>query len=213
MKARLRSLYHAYQDNKVAKQKKAWFKGEVTKFKEAGLPLNIVIGSSGKFEDGWIPSEEHLLNLLNENDWKQFFKESEIDRMLAEHVWEHLTAEEGVIAAQTCFQFMKKGGYLRVAVPDGFHEDQAYIDYVKPGGSGAGADDHKVLYNYKTFSEVFEKAGFKTRLLEYFDKDKRFQFNEWDETTGKINRSIRFDHRNSDGKPHYTSLILDAVKP
>lgn len=30
--------------------------------------------------------------------------------------------EEGVEAARTCFDFLKPGGYVRCAVPDGFFE-------------------------------------------------------------------------------------------
>jgi len=44
-----------------------------------------------------------------------------LDAILAEHVWEHLTKEEALIAALTCYRYIKNGGYLRVAVPDGPH--------------------------------------------------------------------------------------------
>jgi predicted SAM-dependent methyltransferase len=172
----------------------------------------LVIGSSGIYDKGWIPSEEHFLNLLDENSWKRYFDENEINSLLAEHVWEHLTAEQGIIAAKLCYKYMKKGGYLRVAVPDGFHNKQEYIDYVKPGGHGAGADDHKLLYNYKSFSSVFSETGFQINLLEYFDEDGEFHFNDWNIGMGKIHRSIRYDGRNKDGKPNYTSIILDAHK-
>lgn len=180
--------------------------------KEKNQPLKIVIGSSSIFEKGWIPSEIHFLNLLDESTWHVFFDENEITYLLAEHVWEHLTEEEGIIAAKNCFKFLKKGGNLRVAVPDGYHKDADYIKYVKPGGIGAGADDHKVLYTYKTFSKIFEKAGFEVTLLEYFDENKEFQFNDWDVEKGYIHRSINNDKRNSDGNPNYTSIIIDAYK-
>lgn len=38
--------------------------------------------------------------------------------MLAEHVWEHMTKEEGIMAAKHCYEFLQDGGYIRVAVPD-----------------------------------------------------------------------------------------------
>lgn len=37
---------------------------------------------------------------------------------LAEHVWEHMTYEEGCQAAKNCYDYLADGGYLRVAVPD-----------------------------------------------------------------------------------------------
>ena len=33
---------------------------------------------------------------------------------------------------------------IRIAVPDGFHADENYISIVKPGGTGEGAEDHKI---------------------------------------------------------------------
>ena len=71
-----------------------------------------------------------------------------MDAILAEHVWEHLDCFAAIVAAQNCFKYLKPGGYIRVAVPDGWHPDKDYIDYVKPGGWGAGSDDHHVLYTY-----------------------------------------------------------------
>ena len=174
--------------------------------------IKLVVGSSGIFDKGWIPSEAHFLNLLDEKTWLNYFKEGEVDCILAEHVWEHLTPEEGKIAAGVCFKFLKKGGWIRVAVPDGYHKSQDYIDYVKPGGHGAGADDHKVLYNYKTFSDTFSSNGFRVELLEYFDENKEFHHNPWDPAKGLIRRSEKYDERNVNGELNYTSLIIDGIK-
>ncbi len=195
--------YKKYRDERA-------FRAELLKNKDK--PLNIVIGSSGKYQAGWIPSEASFLNLLKENDWNKYFRKNEIDCLLAEHVWEHLTLEEGRIAAGVCFRFLKKGGRLRVAVPDGYHKNQDYIEYVRPGGTGAGADDHKVLYNYELFSSLLEKVGFTVKCLEYFDAHKDFHAINWSKEDGFIHRSIRYDERNANGNPNYTSLILDAIK-
>lgn len=175
-------------------------------------PIKIVIGSGQRYTDGWVPTEQHFLDLLKVKTWTKHFEKNGIDGLLAEHVWEHLTPEQGKIAAQTCYTFLKKGGHLRVAVPDGFHPNSEYIDYVKPGGHGAGADDHKVLYNYKSFRTLFTENGFEVKLLEYFDENGKFQNTSWDLCDGYIHRSIRYDERNQDGNPNYTSLILDAIK-
>jgi predicted SAM-dependent methyltransferase len=114
---------------------------------------------------------------------------------------------------KTCFTFLKSGGFLRIAVPDGFHPDKEYIECVKPGGFGAGADDHKILYNYKIMQASLEKAGFKVNFLEYWDENGKFQYKDWDPKTGMIHRSKRFDERNASGELKYTSLIVDAIKP
>ena len=175
-------------------------------------PLRVVIGASGIYDAGWVQTDVEHLNLLNPNQWRSYFHRSSIDAILAEHVWEHLTFDEGLEAAKRCFEYLKPGGYLRVAVPDGYHPDQHYIEYVKPGGCGPGADDHKVLYNHPTLVEIFEQAGFRVVLLEYFDSEGRFHSVDWNVHDGKIHRSKRFDERNQKGKLNYTSLILDAHK-
>jgi hypothetical protein len=64
----------------------------------------------------------------------------------AEHVWEHLMPEQGATAARICHRFLRPGGYVRVAVPDGLHPDPKYVEWVRPGGSGLGAWDHTVLH-------------------------------------------------------------------
>ena len=176
-------------------------------------PLRIVVGSSGVFEKGWTPTEIQYLNLLNPNDWEKYFVRDSVDAILSEHVWEHLTSEEGSIAAKNCFQYLKPNGYIRVAVPDGFHSDPEYIEGVKVNGTGAGTHDHKVLYNCETFRSVFEHAGFQVELLEHFDKNQKFHTTDWSVDKGMIHRSMRYDERNVGGELKYTSLILDATKP
>jgi predicted SAM-dependent methyltransferase len=174
--------------------------------------LRIIVGASGVSQRGWIATEADFLNLLRESDWRRYFEERSIDAILAEHVWEHLSEEDGRLAAGLCFKYLKPGGYLRVAVPDGLHPDPAYIGNVRPGGSGDGALDHKVLYTHETLGTLFEDVGFDVALLEYFDERGDFHYSEWLAGDGRINRSRRFDRRNAEGGLRYTSIILDARK-
>ena len=173
----------------------------------------IVVGTSGVFEAGWIPTDVEYLNLLHDDDWRAFFAEGSIAAILAEHVWEHLTPEQGLRAAQACFQYLQPGGRLRIAVPDGSHPDAAYIRQVMVNGTGAGADDHKVLYTHETLTRMLQTAGFKVVGLEYFRSDGTFHCQEWSRSDGMIHRSSRFDERNLAGKLAYTSLMVDAFKP
>jgi predicted SAM-dependent methyltransferase len=132
---------------------------------------------------------------------------------MAEHVWEHLTDHDTALANKNCFQYLKPGGVLRLAVPDGFNPSKEYIEYVRPGGTGPGADDHKVLYTYQSMKERLERAGFKINTLEYWDENGKFYYIDWTDEGGRIRRSRRYDPRNQDGRLHYTSLIVDAIKP
>ncbi|MGF1493828.1 MAG: class I SAM-dependent methyltransferase, partial [Microcoleaceae cyanobacterium] len=179
-------------------------------------PLRVIIGAGQTQQPGWIASDIQLLDVLRAEDWSRYFKPGSLDAILAEHIWEHLSLEAGILAARHCYEFLKVGGYVRVAVPDGYHPRPDYIQQVKPGGTGLGAEDHQVLYTYESLQKGFEQAGFKVELLEYFDKTGQFHCKDWHPETGLISRSKRFDPRNQTGAStlalNYTSIILDAHK-
>ena len=175
-------------------------------------PIHLIVGAGSDYRPGWINTNIDTLNILKDGDWRFYFSPNGVDVILAEHVWEHLSLTDGKKAAELCFKYLKPGGYLRLAVPDGYHPSPAYIEYVRPGGIGLGADDHKELYTYKTLSSVLSSIGYQIRLLEYFDENGQFHEQPWQQEDGKIDR-CKTDERNKDGKLNYTSLILDAVKP
>lgn len=175
-------------------------------------PLRVILGAGVGGQKGWISTDVSHLNILSNEDWQRYFKVDSIDALFSEHVWEHLTEADGLTAAQNCYAYLKPGGYLRIAVPDGFHQSSEYLDAVKPMGSGFGSDDHKVLYTYISLSSVLESAGFDVELLEFFDESRVFHHKKWDPDTGLVRRSMVFDDRNVNGKLNYTSIILDARK-
>jgi predicted SAM-dependent methyltransferase len=174
--------------------------------------LKVVIGASGISQPGWIDTDIDHLNILRANDWGKYFDEGCINAILAEHVFEHLTLEEGMIAARNCLHHLKKNGYVRVAVPDGYFPNAMYIEQVKPMGSGPGCYDHKILYTYKTLGDLFHSCGFSVTLLEYFDEQGKFHSVPWNDEDGLIRRSRWHDARNNK-EINYTSIILDAIKP
>ena len=178
-------------------------------------PLKIIIGASSQSYPGWIQTQEHELNLLNRADWEMSFGDRRIDAILSEHVWEHLTYEEGVEAARIVYSLLKPGGYIRCAVPDGFFRNDWYQNIVQIGGPGPEdhpAASHKIVHNYKTISKMFEEAGFQVELLEYCDEEGEFHYKEWDPEEGYIYRSYRYDHRNSTESLGFVSLIVEAIR-
>lgn len=172
-----------------------------------------MLGASGSSYPGWIRTDIAHLNICIEKDWTRYFKEASLDAMLAEHVFEHLTREEASRAATNCFKFLKPGGHLRIAVPDGNFPDKNYVDSVKPMGYGPGSDDHKILYTYTSLADQLRSIGFTIRLLEYWDEAGNFHYTPWNAEDGMIRRSRWHDQRNSEQEIKYTSLILDAIKP
>ena len=180
------------------------------------MPLRIAIGAGAQRWPGWIPTQQAELDLLDPTSWERYLAGRRPDALLCEHVWEHLTAAEARVAAATCFQFLRPGGYLRCAVPDANFPDAEYQRNAQPGGPGPAdhpAADHKIVYDYRRFVAVFAAVGFTVDLLEWCDESGRFHFNYWDPAEGPVYRSLRSDHRNADGKLGFVSLILDARKP
>jgi predicted SAM-dependent methyltransferase len=178
--------------------------------------LRVVLGAGASNNNpGWIHTQEDELSLLKKEDWDCRFSHDSIDAILAEHVWEHLTYDEGVQAARICYEYLKPEGYIRCAVPDAFFPNEEYQNIVKIGGPGPQdhpAASHKIVHNYLTLRSMFESAGFSVKLLEYCDEKGEFQYNYWDEAKGFIYRSMRFDHRNQNGQLGFVSLIVDAIK-
>ena len=178
--------------------------------------MRVIIGAGKTAFDGWISTQQNELNVLNAEDFKRMFPSKKPVAFLAEHVWEHMTYEEGCRAARNVFDYLQDGGYIRVAVPDKNFRNEWYQNMVKVGGNGDPdhpAFTHKIVYDYKTLSQVFKQAGFEVELLEWCDEAGYFHYKYWSEYDGKIGRSLRFDTRNQDGKLGMVSIILDAKKP
>ena len=175
-------------------------------------PYRVVVGSGDTGFDGWINTDYPALDICSQSSVRSYFRENSVKSILAEHVWEHLNHDQAKRALSNCKWMLQKNGYLRIAVPDGAHPDPAYIDMVRPGGSGLGSEDHKVLYTLRSLSELIEEVGLKAQPLEWFDEAGKFHFNNWHQEDGAVSRSIRYDKRNIGGAPNFTSLIIDVIK-
>ncbi len=192
----------------------AWLRRQVRQQTARRGPLRIVVGSSHVFDDGWIPTNVQYLNLLIDEHWQHAFRDHPIDTVLAEHVWEHLSPADGRAAAVNCYRYLKPGGRLRIAVPDGHHPDPEYIEFVRPGGSGPGASDHHTLYTCESICDMLSSVGFNVDLLEYYDADGKFHAAQWDQADGRVHRCANWTETLADGrKMSYSSLIVDGRKP
>ena len=101
--------------------------------------LKSVIGSGGIYQKEWIPTGIETINVSDSKTWSRFFKPNSLSAILGEHIWEHLSIEEAELALENCYRFLNKGGYVRIAVPDGFHPDPKYI---KGCGSIGPKEEH-----------------------------------------------------------------------
>lgn len=167
--------------------------------------MKIIIGAADTKQEGWLSVEQSQLDITEPDDFERLLGNDRAEAILAEHVFEHICPILPVL--ENIYKYLRIGGYLRLAVPDGFHPDPAYIEYVSPPMMG-----HCELYNYKILGSLLSSVGFRVKLLEWWDESGKFHANAWNEIDGRIDRCLASDERNRDGKPHYTSLIIDAWK-
>jgi predicted SAM-dependent methyltransferase len=172
-------------------------------------PLNLVIAGGETSYEGWIFTDRDLLDVTQPADWAALFAPDSIDRILCEHLLEHLTAAEARVALCECYRYLKADGLLRLAVPDGYRRDPAYVAEAAPPNDG-----HQVFYNVHTLTTLVSSVGFDVAPLEYFDEHEKFHARQWNEHEGMIARSARFDSQEKfrRGDLYYTSLIIDARK-
>ena len=172
----------------------------------------LVVGAGCTSFKGWFCTDKSFLDISNRRDFEKYFKKKNISKILAEHVLEHLTDSDLKAMAKNFAEFSSDDINIRIAVPDGNHKNQNYIDAVKPGGLGSGADDHKHLFTHESLAKYFTDAGFIATYLEYWDNNNYFITKYKKDENGFIKRSLINDSRNADGSPNYTSIIIDFKK-
>lgn len=175
----------------------------------SNVPIKLVIGAGGTRLSGWVNTDLPVFDALCSIHWRFVFSNFRIDRILAEHVVEHWTETQFRTFLNITRQFLSEGAFIRLAVPDGFHPDPGYIEGVRPNGIWAGADDHKMLYDYVFVTKLLSEEKYGCRLLEYFDESGQFHCTQWDVLDGFIERSAFHDPRNGVQQHKYTSLIFD----
>lgn len=148
---------------------------------------SVVLGSGGDEFDGWLSTDIKDLDIVAETSWQRLFLPASIDRLVAEHVFEHLSLSEILQAFRHIRAFLKPGGRLRLAVPDAFHPSRYYYNLVKPGGWETPFE-HKIFLDHEILTRMGTEAGLEVELLEYFDSDGIFHAAPYDEREGAIRR-------------------------
>lgn len=184
-------------------------RSQIQQQKQDGQLVRLVVGAGGTEFEGWIDTDLPYMNILLAGDWRAIANPGQIDRILAEHVIEHLTVGQFRQFLRVVRPYLASDGRIRIAVPDGNHPDPEYIKHVEPNGTGPGATDHKVLYTSQLITKILEEEAYEYRLLEYYDLQHQFHKVDWDRADGPISRSADYDPRNHAKPLSYTSLIVD----
>ncbi len=183
------------------------------------FPLKLILGAYLDRQPGWVGTDYRVLDLLQADDFEGLIptcptenqadkRESEpppgVSALLAEHVWEHFSIKDAIVALHHCFSVLSDGGYLRIAVPDWYFSPRNTSSVAWKGDIGSG---HLVQYNLPMLQKLLEVVGFEVDVLEAHDVQGQF-VNEvpWDDRNGKVRRSGRHDVRGS------VSIIVDAKK-
>ena len=203
-------LVRSLRRRRLVLRERSRIRHEVQLALRRGGAVKVIIGAGQTRFEGWISTDMPAFDVRDYDCWSELFPPQSIDRMLAEHVFEHLTTEELARFLASASQYLAPGGRVRIAVPDGCHPNADYISSVRPGGTGVGASDHKVLYTCDLIGDVMRGQGYDFDLLEYFDADGQFHKSEWSADDGFVGRSADHDERNTGGRLNYTSLILDC---
>ena len=180
--------------------------------------VNLILGAALTKQKGWFSTNEEWLDISKEKDWDRLFNtRKRVKRILAEHVFEHLTLEEMQNSLHLIYKNMIIGGSLRIAVPDGNNPNFEYRENCGINGIGADASDHKQFLTYELLSREISKVGFEVQLIEGYLEDKHLISKEFDYELGYVMRSRRnlgniASKKGWDFPDSNTSLIIDCFK-
>lgn len=179
-----------------------------------GGHIKIIVGAAETSQKGWYATNEQWLDIANTHHWKAIFENKPmLQNVVAEHVFEHLTAVESSVALKNIYDHLAPNGKVRIAVPDGYNPNTEYIKHVEIGGIGDDAEDHKQLFNSDKLCELLNSAGFEVTLIEGYNKDGVLSQREWNESDGFILRSRQNETAKRWPFPDSeTSLIVDGIK-
>lgn len=197
--------------------------------------VRLNVGSGGTSYTGWFSVDRKELDVTERRAWERLLRDRRADNVLAEHVIEHLEADQIEAAFRNIAAFLTSGGVFRMAVPDGNHPSEYVRELTKPGGLEPGADDHKVFLTIRDVPGLEQCSGLRAEPIEYFDDEGRFVSRPMRPERGHIKRSAenyrgRFTESRSEMNrlistvpPHlrdqftekklsYTSLLVDWVR-
>ncbi len=180
--------------------------------------VNLILGAALTKQKGWFSTNEEWFDIIQKNHWERLFNSKiRVKRVLAEHVFEHLTLYEMRQALNLIYKNMVYGGSLRIAVPDGNNPNQEYRNHCGINGIGADASDHKQFITFELLSNEVEKIGFKFTLKEGYMKNNKLISEKLNFELGTVMRS-RSNENNINAKEGWsfpdsnTSLIIDCFK-
>ena len=147
--------------------------------KPGPLYLNLGSGPRGLDAPNWINIdgfEDKNVHYLCDFSRPLPFENETFDGIFSEHVLEHFTYENGRLLLIECNRILRKGGIIRIVVPDGnmiltafFNEPEKIVEY-KQAGTGFPMEavntwfyqryEHQCIYDAGYLMDSLKKSGF-----------------------------------------------------
>ena len=144
------------------------------------IPPKLHVGCGQHFIDGWINSDINpKADLIVFLQRRIPLKDESLERIYLEHVLEHVPYETGIVFLEEARRTLRKGGVIRIAVPDledliegYYHNDWKRFDWVnwpKYSFIKTKAEmlniafrwwGHQHLYDREELTRALSKAGF-----------------------------------------------------
>ena len=118
------------------------------------------------------------------------FKKESVDLIYACHVLEHADYKESETALRRWFEVLKRGGVLRLAVPDMeahfahyyYHKDLRLLHSTFWGSQKHPYDYHKNGWDFKKLKEDLTNVGFRVILKYDWRKTEHFYVDDYSQT-------------------------------
>ncbi len=141
-------------------------------------PLWLHLGSAANRLDRWVNIDLFRPGRYLDLYWDLRrgipFPAGAVDAIFAEHLFEHLTLDEGLGLMRECRRVLAPRGVARIGVPDLERYVASYlrrddlIDIVRPGRPTRGIalgepfflHGHQMMYDFETLEYALRKAGF-----------------------------------------------------
>lgn len=150
----------------------------IKRIKQRPGPLLLHLGSGGEPKGGWVNID--LVGDPVEAAWNVAhgipFDDTSVDAIFHEHLFEHITLEQGATLMDECFRVLKPGGILQIGVPDAgelirsYLGDGTYLEALHPNRPSRliGVQElfywhrHTAMYDDETLALQVRAGGFPT---------------------------------------------------
>ena len=182
--------------------KRRWLKIKINRMKD----VKIIAGAGNVKIPSWISTNKEEFDITNESDFLYYFSNKKVSNILLEHVIEHILYEEFLKFLKIAKKYLKKGGVIRIAVPDKYHPSEYVRQLTGVNGLEPGAEDHKYFYSIDDLEEIAAKTGYRLVKLEYFDADGYFHTTDFDFSNGYVFRCSK------NYKGRFTNSVDEYIK-